>query len=70
MARPLRLVYPGAVYHITARGNERKEIYRTDADRTAFLSILSQAVERYNAELQESPSPLVVLSSSDASPKN
>lgn len=51
MARPLRLVYPGAVYHITARGNERKEIYRTDADRTAFLSILSQAVERYRLVL-------------------
>ena len=47
MARPLRLVYPGALYHITARGNERREIYRIDDDRSAFLSILSQAVERY-----------------------
>lgn len=47
MARPLRLVYPGALYHITARGNERKEIFRSDDDRSAFLSILAQAVERY-----------------------
>ncbi len=46
MARPLRLIYPGALYHITARGNERKEIYRSDDDRSAFLSILAQAVER------------------------
>lgn len=47
MARPLRLLYPGALYHITARGNERKEIFRTDHDRDAFLAILAQAVERY-----------------------
>jgi putative transposase len=47
MARPLRLEYPGALYHVTARGNERKSIFRSDADRKAFLSILSQAVDRY-----------------------
>ncbi len=47
MARPLRLQYPSALYHITARGNERKNIYRTDTDRQAFLRILSQAIERY-----------------------
>ncbi len=46
MSRPLRLLYPGALYHIT-RGNERKEIFRTDHDRDAFLVILAQATERY-----------------------
>ena len=37
MARSLRIEYPGAVYHGTGRGNERKPICRTAADRTAFL---------------------------------
>ncbi len=47
MARPLRVQYPGALYHITARGNERKAIFRSDEDRETFLAILAQAVERY-----------------------
>ncbi len=47
MARPLRLQYPGALYHLTGRGNERKDVYRTDEDRRAFLVILAQAIERY-----------------------
>lgn len=47
MARPLRLQYPGALYHVTARGNERKAIFRSDEDRQTFLTILSQAIERY-----------------------
>lgn len=47
MARPLRLQYPGALYHITARGNERKSIYRTDEDRHVFIGLLVQAIERY-----------------------
>lgn len=51
MARPLRLQYPGAFYHITARGNERKAIFRSDGDRKAFLEILSQAVDRYRLVL-------------------
>jgi len=37
MARPLRIQYPGAVYHVTCRGNERRDIYRDDKDRTTFL---------------------------------
>ncbi len=32
MARPLRIEYPGAAYHVTSRGNERREIFRDDAD--------------------------------------
>ena len=38
MARPLRLELPGAVYHVTSRGNARAAIYRDD-DRQAFLRI-------------------------------
>ena len=49
MARPLRIQYPGAFYHVTSRGNERKAIYRNDKDRTKFLSYLESASERYDA---------------------
>ena len=42
MARPLRLELPGGIYHITARGNERKLIYRDDIDRTRFQETLAQ----------------------------
>ena len=49
MARPLRIEYPGAFYHITARGNEKKPIFLTDEDRKKFLSLLESAVERYKA---------------------
>ena len=46
MARPLRIEYEGAVYHITSRGNAREKIYFTDSDHSAFLEILGSAVER------------------------
>lgn len=51
MARPLRLHYPGAFYHVTVRGNERTAIFRSEADRKAFLQILSQAVDRSRLDL-------------------
>jgi putative transposase len=47
MARPLRVLYPGAVYHVTARGNERRAIFEEDVDRHVFLEQLALAVERY-----------------------
>lgn len=47
MSRPLRLDLPGALYHITARGNAREAIYRDDHDRTAFLTLLGEACARY-----------------------
>jgi hypothetical protein len=40
MARPLRIQYDGALYHITSRGNARKAIYRDDEDRRIFLDTL------------------------------
>jgi REP element-mobilizing transposase RayT len=49
MARPLRICYPGAFYHITSRGNERKAIFKGRADREKFLSYLESAVLRYDA---------------------
>jgi len=49
MARPLRIEYPGAFYHITSRGNERKDIFRDDKDRERFLGYLETGVARYKA---------------------
>lgn len=47
MARPLRIEYPGALYHITSRGNEQQDIFRDDKDRERFLGYLETAVGRY-----------------------
>jgi len=49
MARPLRIAYPGAFYHITSRGNGRKNIFIHDSDREKFLHYLQTASERYGA---------------------
>ncbi len=48
MARPLRIEYPGAVYHITSRGNARQAIFLSDDDRGKFLGIMAEIVEKYN----------------------
>jgi len=47
MARPLRISYPGEFYHITSRGNERKNIFENKRDRESFLSYLRSATLRY-----------------------
>ena len=49
MARPLRIEYPGAYYHITSRGNEKKDIFKNQYDRKKFLSYLDSATQRYSA---------------------
>jgi len=46
MARPLRLEFPGAVYHLTARGNARQGIFEDDGDRRRFLDLLSREVQQ------------------------
>ncbi len=48
MARPLRIEYAGAVYHITSRGNEGKPVFRSDQDRINFLNTLQHVNKRYN----------------------
>jgi len=48
MARPLRIEFPGAVYHVTSRGNARQAIFMDDEDRGRFLDVLSIAVDRFN----------------------
>lgn len=48
MARPLRIEYPGALYHVTARGDGREAIYVNEADREDFLSVLASVVKRFH----------------------
>ncbi len=47
MARSLRLNFAGGVYHVTARGNERKALVRDDRDRARFVDTLAQMVQQY-----------------------
>ena len=47
MARPLRIQYPGAVYHVTSRGNAGQPIFKDDRDREEFLVTLRRVTDRY-----------------------
>ena len=51
MVRPLRIEYPGAVYHVTSRGDRREPIAKDDIDRNVFLSIAGQALGRFDAHV-------------------
>ncbi len=51
MARPLRIEYEGAVYHVTARGNERNRIFFSETDYARFLRYLTEAKKKYNIKL-------------------
>jgi putative transposase len=51
MARPLRIEFPGALYHVMSRGNERKPIARDDVDREKRLDWLRRTVETYGWRL-------------------
>jgi len=47
MARPLRVEYPGAVYHVTSRGNAQAAIFLDDSDRELFLHTLAGVISRF-----------------------
>ncbi len=47
MARPLRIEYEGALYHVTSRGNAGTMIFLDDPDRVRFLEILKSVVDRF-----------------------
>jgi putative transposase len=51
MSRPLRLEFPGAIYHVTSRGDRRESIYRDDDDRLAQLAVIGQAMDRFDAQV-------------------
>lgn len=48
MARPLRIEFAGALYHVTSRGDGREDIYLSDHDRELFLSVLDEVCQRFN----------------------
>jgi REP element-mobilizing transposase RayT len=48
MARPLRIEFPGAIYHVTSRGNAQASIFLDDIDRSTFISILGLTMRRFN----------------------
>jgi len=48
MARPLRIEFPGAIYHVTSRGNAKQTIFIDDEDKERFFDMLSMVVERFN----------------------
>ncbi len=48
MARPLRFGYKGALYHVLARGNERRKIFFTDTDYNKFKDSIAGAIEKYH----------------------
>ena len=51
MARPLRIEYPGAVYHIMSRGNASVDIFKDSQDREYFLKTIQRIIERFNVRL-------------------
>ncbi len=51
MARPLRIEFPGALYHVISRGNEKGNIVRDDAGRRKWLDWLRRTVEVYGWRL-------------------
>jgi putative transposase len=51
MARPLRVEFSGAVYHVTARGNRKEAIYADDLDRERHLALMAHAMERFEAKV-------------------
>lgn len=48
MARPLRLEFPGALYHVTSRGDRREPVYEDDEDRQRFLAFLAEVIKAVN----------------------
>ena len=46
MARPIRLEFAGAIYHVTTRGDEGSDVFIDDQDRLQFLAVLSEVVSR------------------------
>ena len=47
MARPLRIEYAGALYHVTSRGDRQEAIFEDDQDRTGFLNVLGEVISRF-----------------------
>ena len=51
MARPIRIEFPGAVYHVMARGNERRAVFFDDQDRRRFLDTLAEMILQFGVRV-------------------
>jgi putative transposase len=51
MARPLRIEFPNAIYHVTSRGDRREDIFVDDEDRQTLLRVVAQGMDRFNAQV-------------------
>jgi len=51
MARPIRVTYPGAVYHVISRGNNKQKIFMDDRDCERYLEVLEESVEIFGIHL-------------------
>lgn len=51
MARPIRIEFPNAIYHVMARGNGRADVFERDADRGFFLRLLERVWDRFHLEV-------------------
>ena len=51
MGRPLRIEFPGAIYHVMSRGNARQRIFRDAGDYERLCEGLEQTVDRYGFEI-------------------
>ena len=51
MARPLRIQFENAYYHVTCRGNARQTIFSSNADRSAFRALLGRSADVYGTEI-------------------
>jgi REP element-mobilizing transposase RayT len=51
MARPLRIEFPGAIYHVTSRGDRREPIFVDDVDREALIAVLATGMSRFDAQV-------------------
>jgi len=51
MARPLRIEYPGAWYHVMNRGRRGEQVFLEEADYQTFLELLMESVELWNLRI-------------------
>ena len=51
MPRPFRIAYPGAVYHVRSRGNDRGDIFLDGVDRRYYLDLLCGAISAFRLKI-------------------
>ncbi len=47
MSRPVRIEFPGAVYHVTSKGRDANDVFKSKEDRGVFLNVLDNVVDRF-----------------------